>query len=65
MAATRFDWAVAAQGARVVPVLLLAGMPLILVPAGSGITAISPSGTLDARWWPRTGSPSAGLTWRR
>ena len=74
MAATRFDWSVTAQGARVVPVLLLAGMPWILTPAGSGITAISPSGTLDARWWPGTGAThasklrpwldaAAGLSW--
>lgn len=60
MAATRFDWSTTAQGARVVPILLLAGMPYILTPAGSGITAISPSGTLDARWWPGTGATHAG-----
>jgi hypothetical protein len=60
MAATRFDWSTTAQGARVVPILLLAGMPYILTPAGSGITAISPSGTLDARWWPGTGVTHAG-----
>lgn len=47
---TRIAWSTASQGARVVPILLIHGAPVVIVPEGlvlTGITAASPAG-----WWP-------------
>jgi len=48
---SRINWSSAAQGAQVIPVLLIAGMPAIFYPDGitiSGLSITSP----DAAWWP-------------
>lgn len=49
---TRTAWTTAAKGARVVPVLLITGMPCVFVPEASGVTSCSLSGTIDSAWWP-------------
>lgn len=63
MAETRIDFPNAmVPGARIVPVLLVAGVPLILVPAGvSPTTAAVSSGSLSSLWWPGTGSLTQSL----
>ena len=58
MATTRLDWPNAlTPGAVVVPVVLVAGVPVVLTPAGvhPTTTAVS-SGTVDPQWWPGTGT---------
>ena len=59
MPVARFDWSTIARGAKVIPVLLLAGMPYIFTPAGSAVTTLTLPGTLDSRWWPGTGATHA------
>lgn len=48
---SRIDWSTAAQGAQVVPVLLIAGLPAIFHPDGVTVTGVSISSP-DAAWWP-------------
>ena len=45
------SWNTAAQGGRVVPVLLIHGVGVVIVPEGVTITGIS-VGTSPAGWWP-------------
>lgn len=58
MTTARLDWSTAlSPGARVVPVILVAGVPRVLTPAGVRPTTVSASsGTVDALWWPSTGT---------
>ncbi len=58
MATAHIDWSTAlAPGARIVPVILVAGVPVVLTPAGVRPTTVSvTSGTVDALWWPGTGT---------
>lgn len=47
---------------KLVPVILVAGVPLVLVPAGLHPTQTAvTSGTVDSAWWPGTGSLSVGI----
>ena len=48
---SRIDWSTAAQGAQVVPVLLINGLPAIFYPDGVTVTGMSISSP-DAAWWP-------------
>ena len=48
---SRINWSSAAQGAQVIPVLLIAGMPAIFYPDGVTISGLSISSP-DAAWWP-------------
>jgi hypothetical protein len=48
---SRINWSSAAQGAQVVPVLLIHGMPVILYPDGVSVTSFSLTSP-DAAWWP-------------
>ena len=58
MTTARIDWSTGlAPGARVVPVILIAGLPAVLTPAGVLPTTVAvTSGTIDALWWPGTGA---------
>jgi hypothetical protein len=58
MTTARIDWTTAlAPGARVVPVILIAGLPAVLTPAGVLPTTVAvSSGTIDPLWWPGTGA---------
>ena len=58
MTTARIDWTTAlAPGARVVPVILIAGLPAVLTPAGVLPTTVAvSSGTIDPLWWPGTGT---------
>jgi len=58
MTTARIDWPTAlSSGARIVPVILVAGVPRVLTPAGVRPTTVSvTSGTVDALWWPGTGT---------
>lgn len=58
MTTARIDWATAlTPGARVVPVILVAGVPVVLTPAGVRPTTVTlTSGSADALWWPGTGT---------
>lgn len=52
-------WSSAARGSRVIPCVLVAGLPVILIPEGVTLTGWS-AGALDAAWWP--GSSFAGFS---
>lgn len=52
-------WTTAAKGARVLPCVLIAGLPLILIPEGVTLTGWS-AGAVDAAWWP--GSSFGGFS---
>lgn len=54
----RIDWSTLDGRATVVPVLLVAGIPYVIVPSGIHPTAVSiPGGTaVDPLWWPLSGS---------
>ena len=52
-------WSTAARGARVIPCVLIAGLPVILIPEGVTLTGWS-AGGLDAAWWP--GSSFSGFS---
>lgn len=55
MTTARIDWTT--PPSRLVPVLLVAGLPLVIVPAGEHPTTVAvTSGTIDAAWWPGTGT---------
>jgi hypothetical protein len=58
MTTARIDWTTGlAPGARVVPVILIAGLPAVLTPAGVLPTTVAvSSGTIDPLWWPGTGA---------
>lgn len=58
MTTARIDWSTAlSPGARIVPVILVAGVPRVLTPAGVRPTTVAvTSGTVDALWWPGTGT---------
>lgn len=58
MTTARIDWTAAlSPGARVVPVILVAGVPRVLTPAGVRPTTVSvTSGTVDPLFWPGTGT---------
>ena len=58
MTTSRIDWPSAlVPGVRVVPCVLIAGVPVVLTPAGVHPTATAvTSGTVDATWWPGTGT---------
>ena len=57
MTTARIDWTTGlAPGARVIPVILIAGLPAVLTPAGILPTTVAvSSGTIDPLWWPGTG----------
>jgi hypothetical protein len=48
---TRIAWSTAAEGAEVIPILLIAGVPAIFYPEGVTVTGLSISGA-PAEWWP-------------
>ena len=48
---SRINWSTAAQGAQVVPVLLIHGVGIVAVPEGVSITGIS-LGSVPTAWWP-------------
>jgi len=48
---SRINWSTAAQGAQVVPVLLIHGVGIVAVPEGVSITGISLS-SVPTAWWP-------------
>lgn len=50
MAVARINWPVAAGGLRVVPALLIAGYPYLLVPAGVTVASVTWTGDADAAW---------------
>ena len=52
-------WSTAARGARVIPCVLIAGLPVVLIPEGVTLTGWS-AGGLDASWWP--GSSFGGFS---
>lgn len=55
----RIDWSTALTGrATVVPVLLVAGIPFVMTPAGVHPTTVSTPGgtTVDPLWWPGSGT---------
>ena len=52
-------WSTAARGSQVIPCVLIAGLPVILIPEGATLTGWS-AGALDAAWWP--GSSFAGFS---
>lgn len=52
-------WTTASRGERVIPCLLIAGLPVILIPGGVTITGWT-AGAIDAAWWP--GSSYAGMS---
>lgn len=52
-------WVTAARGSRVIPCVLIAGLPVILIPEGVTLTGWS-AGAVDAAWWP--GSSFAGFS---
>ena len=58
MTTARINWTTAlAPGARIVPVILVAGVPVVLTPGGVRPTTVTvTSGTVDALWWPSTGT---------
>ena len=58
MTTARIDFATAlTPGARLVPVILVAGVPRVLTPAGVTPTTVSlTSGTADPLWWPGSGT---------
>ncbi len=62
MTTARLQWTASgalAPGARLVPVILVAGVPRVLTPAGVRPTTVAvTSGTVDSLFWPNTG----GLT---
>lgn len=66
MAISRIDWST--QANRVTPVILIAGVPVVLTAAGVRPTSVSvSSGTIDSLFWPGTGTltetlPGAGGT---
>jgi len=55
---TPIDWTVAlAPGARIIPVLLVAGVPIVVTPAGvRPVTVTITTGSADALWWPSGGA---------
>lgn len=58
MTVHRIHWSSASRsGARVVPGVLIAGVPHLLTVPGVNITGVSWSGDTDPAWWP-TGTPS-------
>lgn len=52
-------WSTAARGSRVIPCVLIAGLPVILIPEDVTLTGWS-AGSLDAAWWP--GSSFSGFS---
>lgn len=52
-------WSTAARGSQVIPCVLIAGLPVILIPEGVTLTGWS-AGALDAAWWP--GSSFSGFS---
>lgn len=48
---SRINWSTAAQGARVVPVLLIHGVGVVIVPEGVTLTGCTVSTSPDG-WWP-------------
>lgn len=60
-AALDFDDALSAP-VKLIPVILVAGVPVVLVPAGTHPTQTAvTSGSVDSAWWPGTGSLSVGI----
>ena len=57
MTTARIDFAALRARARLEPVVLIAGVPIVLTVAGSMPTTVSvSSGAADALWWPGVGS---------
>jgi len=52
-------WTTAARGGRVIPCVLIAGLPVVLIPEGVTLTGWT-AGGLDGAWWP--GSSFAGFS---
>lgn len=50
MTVNRIDWSTAALGARVVPVLTIAGSPYAITPTGVDLTAVTWTGDADTAW---------------
>jgi hypothetical protein len=50
MAVNRLAWTSASQGQRVVPCVLVAGLPYAIVPAGVSIASVTWTGDADAAW---------------
>lgn len=48
---TRIAWSTAAEGAEVIPILLIHGVPAIFYPEGVSVTGLSISSPPD-EWWP-------------
>lgn len=48
---TRIAWSTAAEGAQVIPILLIHGVPAIFYPEGVSVTGLSISSPPD-EWWP-------------
>lgn len=48
---SRIAWSAAAEGAQVIPILLIAGVPAIFYPEGVTVTGLSVSGA-PTEWWP-------------
>ena len=58
----RIDWSTLPPGARVVPVVLVAGIPRVYLPSGVVVTtAAVTSGTMDPLFWPGSGSLTESL----
>ena len=47
----RLDWSTASAGARVVPAVLIAGFPFLIVPPGTNITSVAWTDGADAAWF--------------
>lgn len=50
MAVNRINWTSASQGQRVVPCVLIAGLPYAIVPAGVSIASVTWTGDADGAW---------------
>lgn len=57
------DWPELAPGARVVPCVLISGVPRVLTPAGVHPTSVAVDGgtTVDPLWWPGSGTLTESL----
>lgn len=63
MPTAQIDWPELAPGARVVPCVLISGVPRVLTPAGVRPTSVAVDGgtTVDPLWWPGSGTLTESL----
>lgn len=63
MPTAEIDWPELPPGARVVPVVLISGVPRVLTPSGVLPTSVAVDGgtTVDPLWWPGTGTLTESL----